>query len=195
MGVGARPGPARWPPVPVRPGLGRKIGHWLSLVVLPLQGGAGRSALRHGLTGRSPPPRPRFSAGCDVGVSTIGTGSSWSGSGTDAGPAMTSASSIVAHLAIGGGRGPRVVDAATRPQMRQTVVVIVADRASKRAGDPAGWIRRMRPTSTRTPSTSYTAWIEMEPISALTVSATASAVMWGSPETARKTVKRWPVTR
>jgi hypothetical protein len=34
----------------------------------------------------------------------------------------------------------------------------------------------------------------MVPISALTASATASAVMWGWPVTARKTANRWAVT-
>lgn len=40
-------------------------------------------------------------------------------------------------------------------------------------------MRLMRPSATSTPSASYTDWSEMAPISTLTASATASAVVWG----------------
>ena len=52
----------------------------------------------------------------------------------------------------------------------------------------------MRPSVTRTPRASYTDWSEMAPISALTAAATASAVVWGRVDTARKTANRWAVT-
>ena len=55
-------------------------------------------------------------------------------------------------------------------------------------------MRRIRPSVTRTPSASYTDCSEIAPISALTASATASAVMCGSLPTARKTANRWAVT-
>ena len=40
-------------------------------------------------------------------------------------------------------------------------------------------MRRIKPFGDQTLSASYTDWSEMAPISALTTSATPSAVMWG----------------
>lgn len=55
-------------------------------------------------------------------------------------------------------------------------------------------MRRIRRSETSRLRASYTACREMAPISVLTTSATASAVLWGWAETARKTASRWAVT-
>ena len=72
--------------------------------------------------------------------------------------------------------------------------MVVRDPVLVAGGEPAGWMRRMMPLSTRTPRESYTAWREIAPISVFTDSVTSSAVLCGWWDTARRMATRCAVT-
>ena len=74
------------------------------------------------------------------------------------------------------------------------MVVVVADAVFEARRRPGGLNAPDEAFGDQEAKASYTDWSEMAPISALTTSATPSAVMWGCPATARKTANRWAVT-
>lgn len=63
-------------------------------------------------------------------------------------------------------------------------------RVSKRAGLPAGSSRRTSPARANAASTSYTAWVEIEPSCARAPSAISSTVAWSPARAAASTASR-----